>query len=92
LELLRGLTQLRNTPALNGLPWVVGTSRKRMVRRLGELEGEVEKGDVADVAVASAAVEVGADVLRVHDAALGRVVSRVGDWVWRGVSPYNKES
>jgi 2-amino-4-hydroxy-6-hydroxymethyldihydropteridine diphosphokinase/dihydropteroate synthase len=78
--LLRGLKQLREVPELQGLPWVIGTSRKRMVRKLSEPERLV---DVSDVAVAMAAVEGGADVLRVHDPAMGRVVGRVGDSVWR---------
>ncbi len=55
---------LRSAP----LPWVVGVSRKSMLRALGAHETPSERV-VESVAAAMAAVERGAKVLRVHDVA-----------------------
>jgi dihydropteroate synthase len=81
LELLRGLATLK--AAVDGLPLVVGTSRKRF---LGELLGgrppeDRLEGTVATVALAIAA---GADVVRVHDVAPIARVRDVADAIIRG--------
>ena len=83
IELLHRLSELK--AALDGLPLLVGTSRKRF---LGELLGgpppdERLEGTAASVALAIAS---GADIVRVHDVVpIARVV-RVADGIvrWRG--------
>jgi dihydropteroate synthase len=63
LALLRSLPEL----AVDGLPLLVGLSRKRMI---GALTGEpVESRLVASVTAAVLAAERGADIVRVHDVA-----------------------
>lgn len=80
LELLHRLAELKS--ALEGLPMLVGTSRKRF---LGELLGDAEphdriEGTAATVALAIAA---GADIVRVHDVAQMARVRTVADAVVR---------
>ena len=83
IELLHRLSELK--AALDGLPLLVGTSRKRF---LGELLGgpppdERLEGTAASVALAIAS---GVDIVRVHDVVpIARVV-RVADGIvrWRG--------
>jgi dihydropteroate synthase len=80
LELLHRLSELKR--ALDGLPVLVGTSRKRF---LGELLDGAAVADRLDgtAATAALAVAAGADVVRVHDVApIARVV-RVADAIVR---------
>ncbi|HAR31818.1 MAG TPA: dihydropteroate synthase, partial [Gammaproteobacteria bacterium] len=63
VALLRGLEALR----VEGLPLLVGVSRKRMI---GEITGRaVEDRLAGSLAAALVAVGFGADVVRVHDVA-----------------------
>ncbi|KAK2592838.1 trifunctional dihydropteroate synthetase [Conoideocrella luteorostrata] len=82
LELLRHLDELRTWPGLSGLPWLVGSSRKSFI---GKVTGANEPsariwGTTATVA---AAVQGGADVVRVHDAAEMAKVTSMADAIWR---------
>lgn len=82
LELLRRLDELRSWPGLEALPWLVGTSRKRFV---GTVTGVAEPrsrtwGTAATVA---AAVQGGADIVRVHDVSEMGQVARMADAIWR---------
>jgi 2-amino-4-hydroxy-6-hydroxymethyldihydropteridine diphosphokinase / dihydropteroate synthase len=82
LEILRRMDELRSWPGLAGMPWLVGPSRKGFI---GKATGVQEPrarvwGTAATVA---AAVQGGADVVRVHDVAeMGQVVS-MSDAIWR---------
>uniref|UniRef100_A0A0B7JHY6 Folic acid synthesis protein FOL1 n=2 Tax=Bionectria ochroleuca TaxID=29856 RepID=A0A0B7JHY6_BIOOC len=82
LELLRSLEELRHWPGLQGLPWLVGSSRKRFVGRITGVEKPTERvwGTAATVA---AAVQGGADVVRVHDVSEMGMVARMSDAIWR---------
>lgn len=82
LELLRSLEELRHWPGLQGLPWLVGSSRKRFVGRITGVEKPAERvwGTAATVA---AAVQGGADVVRVHDVSEMGMVARMSDAIWR---------
>ncbi len=79
LALLRRLRDLR----VLGRPLLVGTSRKSTIGRIlgGRPATERLHGTAATVALAIAA---GADIVRVHDVAAMRDVSRVTDAVVRG--------
>lgn len=82
LTLLRGLRELREWPGLEGLPWLVGSSRKSFIGQITGVKTPAERiwGTAATVA---AAVEAGADVVRVHDVKeMGQVV-RMCDAIWR---------
>ena len=82
LELLRNLDQLRRWPGLEGLPWLVGSSRKRFIGRITGVEEAKDRiwGTAATVA---AAVQGGADVVRVHDVGEMSKVTVMADAIWR---------
>lgn len=82
LAILRHLHELRAWPGLRGLPWLVGSSRKSFV---GKFTGVARPADRVwgTAATVAAAVEGGADVVRVHDVKeMGQVV-RMSDAIWR---------
>lgn len=82
LTILRHLRDLREWPGLQGLPWLVGSSRKSFIGKVTGVVRPAERiwGTAATVA---AAVEGGADVVRVHDVKeMGQVV-RMSDAIWR---------
>lgn len=80
LELLHRLTELKE--ALDGVPVLIGTSRKRF---LGELLGGAEPDDRLEGTAATVALAIagGADVVRVHDVAPIVRTVRVADAVVR---------
>lgn len=82
LELLRRLDELRDWPGLEGLPWLVGASRKAFV---GKVTGVAEpaRRTWGTAATVAAAVQGGADVVRVHDAAEMAAVAKMADAIWR---------
>ncbi|KAJ6784731.1 hypothetical protein PWT90_10800 [Aphanocladium album] len=82
LELLRRLDELRAWPGLEGLPWLVGSSRKSFVGKVTGVEDPAARtwGTAATVA---AAVQGGADVLRVHDVEQMAIVAAMSDAIWR---------
>lgn len=82
LEVLREMQTLRRWPGLEGLPWLLGTSRKGFVGKITGVEAPAGRvfGTAATVA---AAVQGGADIVRVHDAAEMSQVARMSDAIWR---------
>jgi 2-amino-4-hydroxy-6-hydroxymethyldihydropteridine diphosphokinase/dihydropteroate synthase len=82
LEVLRSLAELRSWPGLEALPWLVGASRKRFV---GAITGVAEphKRDWGTAATVAAAVQGGADVIRVHDVSQMAQVAKMADAIWR---------
>ena len=82
LELLRSLAELRCWPGLEGLPWLVGASRKSFV---GKATGVTEPSERiwGTAATVAAAVQGGADVVRVHDAREMTKVAVMSDAIWR---------
>jgi len=82
LEILARFGELRDAEGLRGLPWVLGSSRKRFI---GSLTGKSEARDRAwgTAATVAAAVQGGADVVRVHDVGEMRDVVVVSDGIWR---------
>ncbi|KAI1336282.1 Dihydropteroate synthase [Xylariaceae sp. FL0016] len=82
LELLRHFAELRAWPGLEGLPWLLGSSRKSFVGKVTGVPRPVDRvfGTAATVV---AAVQGGADVVRVHDVReMGQVV-KMADAIWR---------
>lgn len=82
LEILRNLDELRNWPGLKGFPWMVGSSRKSFI---GKITGVTEPrartwGTAATIA---AAIQGGADVVRVHDVKEMAQVAKMADAIWR---------
>ncbi|GAM88273.1 hypothetical protein ANO11243_063060 [Dothideomycetidae sp. 11243] len=93
LELLRDFAQLRDAEGLRGLPWLVGSSRKGFIGKLLGRSDEALRGakgsrSVAErewgtAATVAAAVQGGADIVRVHDVREMRDVVAVADGIWR---------
>lgn len=82
LEVLRRMDELREWPGLKGLPWLVGSSRKRFI---GAITGvrKAEKRIWGTAATVVAAVQGGADIVRVHDVGPMVQVVRMADAIWR---------
>lgn len=82
LEILRRLDELRDWPGLRGLPWLVGTSRKNFVGRVTGVKEPKDRvwGTAATVA---AAIQGGADIVRVHDVKEMAQVAKMSDAIWR---------
>jgi 2-amino-4-hydroxy-6-hydroxymethyldihydropteridine diphosphokinase / dihydropteroate synthase len=82
IEILRRLDELRDWPGLRGLPWLVGSSRKNFI---GKITGVKEPKDRAwgTAATVVAAVQGGADIVRVHDVAEMAQVVKMADAIWR---------
>lgn len=82
LEILRRLDDLRNWPGLESIPWLVGSSRKTFIGRITGV-GEPSDRVWGTAATVAAAVQGGADVVRVHDAREMSLVARMSDAIWR---------
>ncbi|KAI1810630.1 Dihydropteroate synthase [Poronia punctata] len=83
LDILRGMPYLRNFHGLEGLPWLLGSSRKSFI---GKITGVTKPEDRAygTAATVTAAVQGGADIVRVHDVfEMGHVV-KMADAIYRG--------
>ncbi|KAK0629978.1 Dihydropteroate synthase-like protein [Bombardia bombarda] len=82
VDVLRHLEELRGWPGLEGLPWLVGSSRKSFIGLVTGVETPRERiwGTAATVA---AAVKGGADVVRVHDVREMSQVASMADAIWR---------
>ncbi|KAK3687343.1 Dihydropteroate synthase-like protein [Podospora appendiculata] len=82
VDVLRHLDELRHWPGLQGLPWLVGSSRKSFIGRVTGVPTPKERiwGTAATVA---AAVQGGADVVRVHDVREMSQVVVMADAIWR---------
>lgn len=82
LTVLRHLRDLRERPGLQGLPWLVGSSRKSFIGTYTGVAKPARRiwGTAATVV---AAIEGGADVVRVHDVKEMTQVVRMSDAIWR---------
>ncbi|CBX90686.1 similar to folic acid synthesis protein [Plenodomus lingam JN3] len=82
LDLLRRQAELRNFPGLEGLPWLVGTSRKGFIGNVtGAKKASTRVWGTA--AAITAAIQGGADVVRVHDVEPMAQVAKMADAIWR---------
>lgn len=82
IDVLRHLGELRNWPGLQGLPWLVGSSRKSFIGHITGVRTPAERiwGTAATV---TAAVQGGADIVRVHDVREMAQVVTMADAIWR---------
>lgn len=82
VDVLRHLDVLRDWPGLRGLPWLVGSSRKSFIGQVTGVPTPKERiwGTAATV---SAAVQGGADIVRVHDVKEMAQVVLMSDSIWR---------
>lgn len=83
LQILRRMGELREgVPQFRGLPWLLGSSRKGFV---GKVTGVVEPRErvMGTAVTVAAAVQGGADVVRVHDVPQMVETVRMADAIWR---------
>lgn len=82
VELLRRFAELRDFAGLRGFPWVVGASRKGFI---GKITGVVDAKERTwgTAATVAAAIQGGADVVRVHDVTEMGQVAQMADAIWR---------
>ncbi|KAI5293902.1 trifunctional dihydropteroate synthetase [Ascosphaera acerosa] len=82
LQLLRHGAALRQYEGLSGLPWLWGTSRKSFIGKATGVTTASERvwGTAATV---TAAVQAGADIVRVHDVAEMVQVASMADAIYR---------
>lgn len=82
LELLRHFGTLREYPGLQGLPWTVGASRKQFIGSITGVKTPRERS-WGTAATITAAIQGGADIVRVHDAVQMAQVAKMADAIWR---------
>lgn len=82
LQLLRGQHELMNYPGLEDIPWLVGASRKAFIGNITGVKDTQERVWGTAVAV-SAAIQGGADIVRVHDVREMAHVAKMADALWR---------
>ncbi|KAF3923183.1 hypothetical protein ABW20_dc0109266 [Dactylellina cionopaga] len=82
LEILRNFAQLRARKGLNGIPWLVGPSRKRFIGDVTGVTKAAERQWGTGAAV-TACVAGGADIVRVHDVDEMVKVVKMADAIWR---------
>ncbi|KAE9575761.1 Folic acid synthesis protein fol1 [Colletotrichum fructicola] len=82
LEILRHMDELRSWPGLEGLPWLIGSSRKTFIGKVLGVVSPQERiwGTAATVV---SAVQSGADIVRVHDAVEMCQVAKMADAIYR---------
>lgn len=82
LDILRHMPELRQWAGLEGLPWLLGSSRKSFV---GKITGVPNPGDrvYGTAATVTAAVQGGADIVRVHDVLEMAQVVKMADAIFR---------
>ncbi|PVH70579.1 Dihydropteroate synthase [Cadophora sp. DSE1049] len=82
LKVLQRFDELRDWPGLRGLPWLVGSSRKSFIGKITGVEKPSERSWGTAVTVA-AAIQGGADIVRVHDVNEMEQVIKMSDAIWR---------
>lgn len=83
LEILRRFHQLRTGhPKLHGMAWLVGASRKKFIGRITGVE-EPKDRTWGTAAAVTAAIEGGADIVRVHDVDAMVKVIKMADAIYR---------
>lgn len=82
LTLLRNGQALRAFEGLSDLPWLVGTSRKSFIGKITGIENPVDRtwGTAASV---TAAIQGGADIIRIHDVKEMVQVTTMADAIYR---------
>lgn len=91
LEILRRFAELRDSKWLVGLPWVVGASRKSFIGKITGVKRPSERAWGTATAV-SAAIQGGADIVRVHDVEEMSQVVKMADAIWRAEPLDSEES
>ncbi|KAF2725875.1 Dihydropteroate synthase [Polychaeton citri CBS 116435] len=83
LEILSSMDKLRNG-RLRGFPWLVGSSRKGFIGRITGVK-DASKRAWGTAATTTAAIQGGADIVRIHDVREMVEVVKVSDAIYRGL-------
>ncbi|KAK9475630.1 Dihydropteroate synthase-like protein [Lipomyces japonicus] len=85
LQLLRGFAKLRQArPEFEGLPWLIGTSRKGFVGKITGVDQAGERAWGTGATVVSAIAE-GGDIVRVHDVKEMVEVTKMADAIYKSI-------
>ena len=84
IEIMRRLEELRRQTGLNGMPWLLGPSRKRFI---GPITGEMTpcERQWGTAGAVAACVHGGADIIRIHDTREMSKLVKMSDAIWRNV-------
>jgi len=82
LEILRNMNRLRRLTQLEGIPWLVGSSRKGFIGQVTGVQ-EAKERTWGTAATVTAAVAGGADIVRVHDVEQMAQVVKMADAMYR---------
>ncbi|KAF7867565.1 uncharacterized protein EAF02_009756 [Botrytis sinoallii] len=82
LEILRRMDELRDWPGLQGLPWLLGASRKKFIGKITGVDSPSER-DWGTAATVTAAIQGGADIVRVHSVGKLARVAKMSDAIYR---------
>ncbi|KAF8517981.1 Dihydropteroate synthase [Hysterangium stoloniferum] len=83
IELLRRFEEVTASGALTGFPTLAGLSRKTFLGKVLDRETSPQEREWATGAGVAAAVQQGADIVRVHRVAEMRDITKVADKLWR---------
>lgn len=82
VELLKNFGKLKHNKSLGNFPWLIGSSRKSFIGKITGVEDPKERG-WGTAATVTAAIQGGADIVRVHDAAEMSAVVKMADAIHR---------
>ena len=82
LEILSRFDELKSSRSLGGFPWVVGASRKGFIGKITEVE-DADQRDLGTAAAITAAIQGGADIVRIHDTKKMAQVVKMADAIYR---------
>lgn len=82
LQILRKVKELKQSSLLSNFAWLVGSSRKSFIGKVTGVEEPKNRG-WGTAATVTAAIEGGADIVRVHDAAEMSAVVKMADAMYR---------
>jgi 2-amino-4-hydroxy-6-hydroxymethyldihydropteridine diphosphokinase / dihydropteroate synthase len=82
LELLRHLDKLCAFKGLEGLPWLLGPSRKSFIGKITDVQNAHDRA-WGTAATVTASIRGGADIVRVHDVAEMAQVAKMADAIFR---------
>ncbi|EME38339.1 hypothetical protein DOTSEDRAFT_140714 [Dothistroma septosporum NZE10] len=84
LEILRRFDHIRYASGLNTYPWLVGSSRKGFIGQITGVENAADRRD-GTAATVTAAIQGGAEIVRVHDVEEMVRVVKMADAMYRSV-------
>lgn len=82
LEILRRFQDLTHSPNLRNFAWLIGSSRKSFIGKITGVQEPKERG-WGTAATVTAAIQGGADIVRVHDAEEMGAVVKMADAIYR---------